>query len=298
MNDDFGVAVSEREELADLLETVVRQYLQDAAIPAVNDTFEEVFGKSAIGRYPATPQMRFFIEDLAAFTPELANRLRTQVLSQFQAWTVVPQYVEREFTVSASGVWFGAKRIAAPITDATEDYQRWLRVSRRYDEKRKGPLRRQFRYLTPLIPAAIPVVRMEQVAVLAAFDTFVPPTWDGHPVVWVLTKGGREKPVVSPGNGGGRTHTVTGKGRVEPEFSQKYWPTTRLSSPFFLHAQEFSWKNRHRLEVVLRGRADEVSDTTIGPVRVDELTLDADLKAQLRRTSHSKCDEECQSPPT
>ena len=84
MDDDFGVAVSEREELSDLLEIVVRQYLQDTAIPAVNDTYEEVFGHSAIGRYPSTPEMRFFMEDLAAFTPELANRLRTQVLSQFK----------------------------------------------------------------------------------------------------------------------------------------------------------------------------------------------------------------------
>jgi len=287
MDDDFGVAVSEREELADLLETVVRQYLQDAAIPAVNDTFEEVFGQMAIGRYPSTPQMRFFMEDLGAFTPELANRLRMQVLSQFPEWTVVPQYVEREFTVSASGVWFGAKKIAGPITEATEDYQRWLRVARRYDEKRKGPLRRQFHYLTPLIPAAIPVVRKQQVAVLAAFDTFVPPGWDGHPVVWVLTKGGRAEPVMGPGCWGGRTHTVTGKGRVEPVFSQKYWPTTRIPSPFFLHAHEFSWKDRHRLELVLPGRADDVPDTVIGPLRVDELTLDADLKAQQGRTSGS-----------
>jgi hypothetical protein len=282
MGDDFGIAVAERDDLAGLLESVVRQYLQDAAIPAVNDTFEEVFGRYAIGRFPCKPQMRFFLEDLAAFTPELANRLRAQVLSRFEEWTVVPQYGEQEFTVAASGVWFGAKKITAPITEATGDYQRWLRSARRYDEECKGPLRRQFRYLTPLIPAAVPVVRKKQLAVLAAFDTFVPPAWEGHPVVWVLTRGGRKKPEMRPGYGG-QTYTVTSKGAVEPEFSQKYWPATRVPSPFFLHAHEFSWKDRHRLELVLPGRADDVPDTVIHPVRVAELILDADLKVQQRR---------------
>jgi hypothetical protein len=119
---------------------------------------------------------------------------------------------------------------------------------------------------------------------LAAFDTFVPPAWDGHPVVWVLTRGGKEKPVMNPGHAEHRTHTVTAKGRVEPEYSQKYWPTTPIPSPFFLRAHEFSWKDRHRLELVLPGRADDVPDTVIGPLRVDELTLDADLKAQQSRT--------------
>jgi hypothetical protein len=44
-DDAFGIAVSERDDLADLLESVIRQYLTEAAIPAVSDTYEEVFDR-------------------------------------------------------------------------------------------------------------------------------------------------------------------------------------------------------------------------------------------------------------
>jgi hypothetical protein len=278
MDDDF---YDEREQIAELLETVVRQYLADAGIAAVNDTYEEVFSKQAIGRFPSTREMRFYLNDLAAFTPELADRLRKQVLSKFKKWTLVPQFVYEAFTVSSKGVYFGDKLITGQFTVATKEYREWLQAARQEDEERKGPLRRQFHYLTPLIPAALAVARAQEVAVLAAFDRFVPPIWNGKPVVWVLTEGGREKPLMKPG-GERRAHTVTEDGVVEPLYCFKHWPTTDIPSPFFLLAHEFYWRSRNRLKLILQ-REESAANVVIGPVRVTALIRDSDLKAQQGR---------------
>jgi hypothetical protein len=224
------------------------------------------------------PEMRFFLEDLAAFTPELINRLRKQVLSRFRKWTVVPQYEDQTFTVSPNGVQFNKHIITTAIRQSTEAYQQWLQGARKCDERIRGPLRRQFRYVVPLLPAAIRQVRKSKVVVLAAFDRFVPNIWKGRPVVWVLTQGGKKEPVMTPGQGQ-LTHVVFRDGVVEPSYCEKYWPRTEVQAPFFLHVHEFSWRNRHRLEVKLPGFVDE-PDKLLGIVQVDELIRDADLKAQ------------------
>jgi hypothetical protein len=273
----MGGFYDEREEIGELLESVLREYLADAGIPPVNDTCEEVCGRHAIGRFPSTREMRFYLNDLAAFTPELADRLRTRVLARFKRWTLVPQYVHEVFTVSAGGVSFGGKRLRAPFTEATEPYRRWLQEAREHDEQQKGPLRRQFRYLRPLLPEAVRMAR-KKVTVLAAFDRLVSPPAEGKPVVWVLAKGGDEKPRVRPGTGQ-KCYTVTAEGEIEPEYCFKYWPSTDVPSPFFLLAHEFSWRSRGRLELFLprRGKTPEV---VLGQVRVDRLTRDADLQAR------------------
>jgi hypothetical protein len=67
---------------------VIREYIRDMGIPSVNDVFEEVFGRYAIGRYPSIPEMRFFIHDLAAFTPELIHRLRARLRRGDSGWGI------------------------------------------------------------------------------------------------------------------------------------------------------------------------------------------------------------------
>jgi hypothetical protein len=266
----------ERQKIADLLEAVLKQHLADAGIPAVNDTYEEVFGKESIGRFPSVREMRFYIDDIAAFTPEVADRLQKQVLPAFKKWTLVGQYFKEVFTLSSRGVSFGDHGLVGSLANAADDYQEWLRAVRVDDEERRGPLRRQFRHLVPHIPTAISVVRAQRVAVLAAFDRFIQPGWDGNPVVWVLTPGGKEEPYMRPGDEQ-RTHPVTSEGVVELRHNSKYSPFTDLVPSYYLHAHEFPWTNRKELELVLpgwKGAPDEV----IGPVVVQRLIRDSDMK--------------------
>jgi hypothetical protein len=268
----------EREQIASQLEAVLQHYLADKGIPPVNETCEEVFGKESIGRFPSAREMRFYIDDIAAFTPELADLLRDQVLSVFKKWKLVAQYSDEVFTVSYRGVSFGDHEIVPSLTTVTDEYRRWLHAARRDDEERRGPLRRQFRHLLPLIPAAIPLARKHNVAVLAAFDRYIQPGWGGDPVVWVLTPGGKEEPFLRPGAGHiGRT--VTSEGAIEPPRCRRYWPMTEIVPPYFLHAHEFPWASREQLELVLPGWKG-APDQVIGPVMVESLIRDIDLKAR------------------
>src|SRR5262249_15435664 len=258
---------AERERIGELLEKVLRQYLADAGVPPVNDTYEYVLSDQGIGKYPSAREMRFFLEDLAAFTPELANRLRDRVLSRFKSWTLVPQYAEMTFTVHADGVRFGRRKVQGPISEATEDYQAWLRAARRYDEERKGEVRRQVRRVVPLIQAAIPSVGRHRYAVLAAFQIPEAPERKEDTVVWVLTEGGAEEPHLSPG-ATFKQHAVTAGGAVEPAFCGKYWPTTDLPTPFFLLAHAFRWRDRRRLMLTLH--PGEEAEAKLGPIEVGE----------------------------
>jgi hypothetical protein len=286
MGDEFEIAVSEREELANLLETMIREYLQDVGVRAVNDTFNEVFGRYSIGRYPSTPEMRFYLGDLAAFTPELVKRLRQRVLSQYENWTLVaqceiPQPEDMEFTVSVKKLRLGSQLVTGRVSDTTKAYQRWLQKARRCDEACNGPLRRQFRHVVALLPAAIREVRRKKAVLLAAFDTFVPPIWKGDPVVWVLTRGARGQPLITPGQGQ-RTHVVTLEGTVEPQYCDKYSPLTGVKAPFFRHVHEFSWRNRNRLKVQLQDLMGEIK--VLSTLRVKEVIHDVDLKVRLENS--------------
>jgi hypothetical protein len=241
----------ERERIGELLETVLRQYLADAAVPPVSDTFEYVMGQHAIGKYPSTREMRFFLEDLAAFTPELANRLRRRVLARFKSWSVVPQYAEMTFTVYADGVRFRRRKISEPITETTKDYQSWLQAAREYDEGRKGEDHRQYRHVVPLITDAVATVRRQRHAVLACVQLPDAPERKEDSVVWLLTEGGEEPPRLAPGMTF-KKHTVTAAGAVEPGFCQRYWPATDVPSPYFLLAHLFAWRNRSRLKILFK----------------------------------------------
>jgi hypothetical protein len=239
--------VEERTGIAKLLRKVVEGYLREARIPPVNDIYEYTFGKFAIGEFPSTREMLFYLGDVSAFTPELIHRLRYRVLSKFKKWAVVPQYHIEKCFISARGVAFGGGRmISAEVNEKTAGYRRWMNSILAEQEVWFGPLRRQFEIVKPLVSAALPLVRKNKVAVLAAFDRYVPPFWTGNPVVWVLTKGGRQEPEIAPGERR-RTHAVTADGEIEPTYCEKYWPYTRVPSPFFLCVHEFPWRNRRKL---------------------------------------------------
>ncbi|MCI0460288.1 MAG: hypothetical protein L0Z62_25325 [Gemmataceae bacterium] len=279
---DWVTAVCEREEIAELLEAVIREYLDDAGIPPVNDRYEWTLSDQAIGRYPSRPQMRFFLEDLAAFTPELINRIRKRVLSQFKQWTVVPQFHDQELTIAPSGVWFGkdgpaGRKVRGQIKADTPEYQKWLRKVRRLDSQWYGTLRRQLRHVEPLIPAAIPVVREKQAAVLAVF---APADAEGKSVAWVLTRGGND-PLRFQRGQTFRCHTVAADGTIEPLFCGKYWPTTDVPSPFFLLVHALPGKGRAGLTLVAPSSGKKAGKV-LGKVAVGEPIRDADRNRRGR----------------
>src|SRR5436305_767302 len=126
---------AEREGLAGLLDEVIRSYLADAGVPAVNDRGAYVFGEQSIGRYPSAREMRFFLDDLAALTPELIARIQAEVLSVYPRWKVVPQFHTRAFTVSAKSVRFDDCIVRGVVRAETPAYQEWLRESLAFDEE-------------------------------------------------------------------------------------------------------------------------------------------------------------------
>lgn len=263
----------ERGAVAKLLREVVENYLKEARIPPVNDVYEHTFGRFAIGEFPSTREMLFYLHDVAAFTPELINRIRYRVLSKFKKWTIVPQYHIQQCSVSVRGVSFGARMVSAEVNEKTASYRRWMSSILEEQEVWFGPIRRQFQIVKPMLSAALPLVRKHKVAVLAAFDRYVPPFWSGNPVVWVLTKGGSKEPEIAPGERR-RTHTVTAAGEIEPTYCEKYWPYTRVPSPFFLCAHEFPWRNRRNLQLCLP------ASTRV--FQVKELIPDSNLQGTTR----------------
>ena len=42
----------------------------------MDDRLKEVYGEFALGKFPQTREMRFFLEDIRGFTPELIARIR------------------------------------------------------------------------------------------------------------------------------------------------------------------------------------------------------------------------------
>src|SRR5438067_2396807 len=94
----------EREKIFLRLDEEIRAALSEDRIPDVTESFQQVFGDQSIGEFPDTREMRFFIEDVAAFTPGLISRLRYLVSKEFPRWIVVPQFEDCAFEVSNTGV--------------------------------------------------------------------------------------------------------------------------------------------------------------------------------------------------
>lgn len=212
---------NEREDLARRLDEVIRKYLADAGIPKVNDRGGYVFGDQSIGQHPSSREMRFFLDDLAAFTPELIARIQTEALSEYPRWTVVPQFHTREFTVSARSVRFGDRPVKGTVTASTPAYQEWLRESRAFDEESFGPARRIFQFVTSRVPGLLPRVERERFVFVAAVRK-----QDKAALVWLLMTPAVGNAVFRERNSPVCKHAVTADGVVYPEFCRDFSPYT------------------------------------------------------------------------
>lgn len=172
----------ERANLALRLDEEIRASLSDDKIPVVNDALVGVFGEFSIGTFPATCEMRFFLGDVRAFSPGLFARLRRLIANEFPRWTVVPQFEEHVFVVTATGVVFGDNWIRESVTPETPAFQEWRASAEQVDAKKYGPLRRQLAWLRPRVQEAFGSLEAERAILLGAFQRL---QFDS-PVLWVL----------------------------------------------------------------------------------------------------------------
>lgn len=226
----------ERENLALRLDEVIRGYLSDTQVPPVTDTAEKVYGEFALGKFPETREMRFFLGELTCFTPEFANRLMRVVGREFKKWAVVPQYGERAFVVTVEGVDFDGERVSGSVSSDALAYVTWLDRSKEYDERTFGPLRRQLSFLRPLI-CDVAAAKPDTAVRLAAFDTFIPPFSKGGTVLWVLAPGPSNVGKAAEAKADWKT-AVTADGLIRPRYCQEYFPSTDIPAPFHLCAFE------------------------------------------------------------
>lgn len=172
----------ERANLALRLNEEIRASLSDDKTPTVNDALVEVFGEFSIGTFPETREMRFFLGDVRAFSPGLIARLRRLVTNEFPRWTLVPQFEECGFVVTATGVVFGDTWIRESVTPETPAFQEWRARAEQVDAKKYGPLRRQLAWVRPRVRAAHGALESERAILLGAFQRLQ----SDSPVLWVL----------------------------------------------------------------------------------------------------------------
>jgi hypothetical protein len=245
----------ERERLALRLDEEIRASLSDDDVPPVNDALEEVYGEFAVGTHPQTREMRFFLEDPRAFSPGLIARLRRLVADEFPKWTVVPQFGERSFVVTARGVVFGDAWVRDPVTADTAVLREWWANARRTDEEKYGPYRRQLGWLRPRVPGALARLASEPVVLLGAFERL---RLEGH-AVWVLVARPRDGvDFVHSGEQLARLdrYAVTADGTVHPQHSRRFsalegeppaaWLVSYLSErPFPGVLEVYTWDDTH-----------------------------------------------------
>jgi hypothetical protein len=265
----------EREELALRLDEVIRSCLSADQIPIVNDAAECVYGEFAIGKHPERREIRFFLGEIAAFTPRLANALHSLISFEFPKWSIVPQFDDKEFTVTATGVRFSDRMVREPITKASAEYIEWLSDAREHDTKRFGPIRKQLRYLGPLLPAALKAAKCKGPQIVAAFDFYVPYFWDGNPVVWILIEpelaniGVELTPAERQ-----RDSAVTASGFVFPKYIHDFKAITDEPPAGQLLTFEFLAENKERL--TLRTKNGNRS----WPIAVPRILSSRELDAQ------------------
>jgi len=160
----------ERAKLALRLDEEIRASLSNDKIPPLNDALEEIFGEYSIGEFPETREMRFFLGDVKAFTPGLVSRLRRLVAGEFPKWTIVPQFEDCVFVVTATGVVFGDNWIRNPITTETPELQQWWAKAREVEETKLGPYQRQLNWLKPQILPALKKLPEEGIILLGIFE--------------------------------------------------------------------------------------------------------------------------------
>jgi hypothetical protein len=261
--------VKERAAVAAKLREVLERFLADAGIPEVNERGEEVLGEHAIGTHPSTREMRFFLHDLNAFTPELIARIRKDVLAEFPKWTIVPQYHRQTFTISPKTVGFGEQSARGEIAADTPAYQKWWRDAVAFDEASFGDAGRAFRFVTGLVPGLLPRVAKERFVCVTAFSN------DGKSaVVWLLTAPDVSA-VFRENYGPVQKFAVTADGTVHPEFCKGFWPYT--------DRQPAAWLKMFARKNATGAKSDLFSPEgkKVGTVRIAEYLTDEDLKARL-----------------
>lgn len=266
-----GPFARQREKLALRLDEVLRQYLSDTATPEVNDTLEEVYGEFAIGKYPETREMRFFLQDVNCFTPELANRLRRLVSREFPKWTVVPQFNECVFTVRPDGVIFNGELARGDVSEDTPPFARWKAAAWEFDERRYGPLRRQLRWVVPRVPGCLKRLESERVVPVGAFDLW--PPFDGC-AVWLMLGTQDKDAGPLPQTAPVLSHAVNPDGTLEARYSERYSPLVTDRRPAaWLHV--FLRKPTHTPELtVVSSDGLELAQLVTPPV-----VSDTELKA-------------------
>ncbi len=263
----------ERRKVHKRLKAALEDFISKEGVSPVNDCYELVMGDYAIGEYPSTREMRFFLEDASLFTHRLALQIKKKIVDYCPKWSIVPQYGARTFVVNSNGVRFNETGRTIPYLSMTSKFDDWIAETAAYDEETKGPLRRQFTFIPKLLPNAIKDLETSKAIVLAAFDRFVPPIWNGRPVLWLLTAGSEDHPRVSPGEEK-LSHPVTKRGAIEPQYAKKYFPSTNNPPPYLLQVHEFPWEARGELRVKLSANANE--EICLPPVK--ELIKDEQLR--------------------
>jgi hypothetical protein len=210
----------EREQIALRLDEEIRASLSKDQIPSINEALEEVYGAFALGKHPETREMRFFLEDVQAFSPGLINSVRRLVVNEFQKWTVVPQFVEREFTVSSGGVDFGDTVVREPINSVTPSFRNWMTATLQYDNQRNGPLRRQLRWIRRRVPEALCRLAEERFVPLGVFDRHRPP-YTGRPI-WVLLRPIDWAVYLTPPEAPAASYPVDADGVLHPQNSERF----------------------------------------------------------------------------
>jgi hypothetical protein len=261
--------VAERAAVAAKLDAAIRRSLAVAKIPEVNDRGGYVFGEFAIGTHPSTREMRFFLEDVNAFIPELIARIRDEVLSAYPKWKIVPQFHTQEFTISAKMVKFGEKLVRGEVIAETPAYQEWWRATVALDEENYGPARRMFRLVTSRVRKLLPRVAEERFAFVAAFRK-----QDEGACVWLLMAPDLNA-VFREKYGPVQTFAVTADGVVHPEFCRDFSPLSGREPAAWLKLFDRPKATESRAELgIFKG-------PKVGTVIIEEYLTDEDLKTRL-----------------
>jgi hypothetical protein len=264
--------------LAIALRKQIERFLDDGGFPKHNEVLGEIFGEYAIGEFPSDRTMCFFVGDLDAFSPAFLRMLQERVLRHFPLWRLVAQFEEMSVGVYPNGVWLGSEWVEGAWDETHPAFQSWLRKASTYREKRFGPLRRQLTFVEKLLPAALDRARRKGICLLACFDCYQPHL-RGH-AVWLLRPGNRKRPSLDKKIGGLRNSAVSARGKILPEFDQRFEPYSDRNPPFWVDTYSLSPATQHVIDI--KNDQDEVVEKII----VRRIVRDKMLqREELRRRS-------------
>jgi hypothetical protein len=178
-------ALAEAKSVAPLLRAAVREFLRATSAPVYNEALDEVFGQFAVGDYPQTREMRFFLGHLESFTPRFFFHLRESVIDRFPKWSVVAQFEGAEVAITDRDLTFGpGQSVGGHFDNSHPAYVEWYQHAHQFKEQRFGPRWRQLRQLTERMPDALRGLGTSAVVVVGCYDEYDLPN-AGRPV-WIL----------------------------------------------------------------------------------------------------------------